>query len=107
MSDKGREALPYGIAVKHYSEDENACIKYDGGFVCIDGDREDAEHLVRAIAKAALAHAAQKDAEIERLKRALIQIKNTNEGTIAQPLKVIHGIAKDALAATNGGTDDK
>jgi len=37
--------------------------------------------------------------DIERLKRALIQITTMNTKSIAQPLMVIHGIAKDALAA--------
>jgi hypothetical protein len=45
------------------------------------------------------ARAIWENEEIERLERALIQITTMNTKSIAQPLMVIHGIAKDALAA--------
>ncbi len=47
-------AMKCNFAVKHYSEDEGAIIKYDGGYVEINGDRQDATDFLDAIMKAAL-----------------------------------------------------
>ena len=45
---------PDGYVVRHYSDDTHPMIKYNGGYIEINGEREDAEAFLKAIYKAAI-----------------------------------------------------